>query len=184
MRFSVLLCALALAACGRAAQHTGTDEPGAPAPPPPSIAAPRVFDPLSKTAEAFTGTLEITELSRPGPNATPRFKIVSGMGHSWEIEYIDKATTTDKAGSTMWRTLMPNSSAVNIYSVSAETIKPGTPNGGLCGDEKTAFIALSESESETGDGELEMAAFSGATWPPIADRDPPLCGTFGYLAHK
>ncbi|MEJ0022114.1 MAG: hypothetical protein WDN76_00710 [Alphaproteobacteria bacterium] len=106
------------------------------------------------------------------------------MGHSWEIEYIDKATTTDKAGSTMWRTLMPNSSAVNIYSVSAETIKPGTPNGGLCGDEKTAFIALSESESETGDGELEMAAFSGARGrrSPTAIRH--CVGTFGYLAHK
>jgi hypothetical protein len=144
-----------------------------------------MFEPMSKTAEAFTGALEITELPRPGPNATQRFKIVSGMGHSWEIEYIDQAATTDKAGSTMWRTLMPNSSAVNIYSVNEEIIKPGTPNGGLCGPEKTGFLALAESESHAGDGgELEIAAFSGTSWPPIADRDPPLCGTFGYIARK
>lgn len=183
MRFSVLLCALALAACGQSGDQTGADAPGVSVPPP-SATAPRLFDPLSKTAKAFTGTLELIELQRPGPNATPRYKLVAGNGHSWEIEYIDKATTTDKAGNVMWRTLMPNSSVVNIYAVNAETIAPGTPNGGLCGADKTAFIAMSESESATGDGELELSAFSGKSWPPIADRDPPLCGTFGYIAHR
>jgi hypothetical protein len=183
VRYLLALAALALAACGPSPDQTGADEPGAPGPPPPS-AAPRLFEPLSKTAEAFTGTLELTELPRPGPNATQRFNIVSGMGHTWEIESIDKATTTDKVGSTMWRTLMPNSSDVNIYAVNEEHIKPGTPNGGLCGDDKTAFLALAESESQTGEGELEIAAFTGAAWPPTADRDPPLCGTFGYIARK
>jgi hypothetical protein len=183
MRFSLLLCALSLAACGQSSDQTGADEPGAPGPPPPST-SPRLFDPVSKTAAAFTGTLEITELPRPGANAAPHLKIVSGIGHSWEIDYIDGATTTDKVGSTMWRTLMPNSSEVKIYSVSAETIKPGTPNGGPCSPDKTAFLALAESESQTGEGELEVAAFSGASWPPTADRDPPLCGTFGYIARK
>jgi hypothetical protein len=144
-----------------------------------------MFQPLSKTADAFTGALEISELPRVGPNAAPHFKITSGMGHSWEIEFIAKAATTDKAGSTMWRTLMPNSSAVNIYSVSKEDIKPGTTNGGLCGADKTGFLALAESESQAGDGgELQIAAFSGKSWPPTQDRDPPLCGTFGYIAAK
>lgn len=182
MRILILAAALALNACGPSTD-TGQDEAGAPDVVAPS-SAPRLYDPLSKTAEAFTGALEITERPRPGPNATEQIRITASLGHVWDAEFIGTAMLSDKVGNTTWSALFPTAekAPVTIYSVNNETIKPDTLNGGPC--EKTGFFAVTEYIGVSGEGEMQLAAFSGDTWPPAADKDAPLCGTFSYLARK
>ncbi len=178
-----VLVALALAACGPSVEQLGQDDPGAPPVAAPS-SAPRLYDPLSKTADAFTGALDITELPRPGANATEQIRITAGMGHVWEAEFIGTAMLSDKAGNATWSSLFPTAenAPVTIYAVNQETIKLGTLNGGPC--DKTGFFAITEYTGVSGEGEMQLAAFSGDAWPPAADKDPPLCGTFSYLARK
>jgi hypothetical protein len=182
-RHFLALVALTLAACGPSSEQFGQDDPDAPPVAAPS-SAPRLYDPLSKTADAFTGALEITELPRPGPNATEQIKITAGMGHVWEAEFIGTAMLSDKVGNATWASLFPTAekAPVTIYSINKETIKPDMLNGGPC--EKTGFFAITEYTGVSGEGEMQLAAFSGDAWPPAADKDPPLCGTFSYLARK
>jgi hypothetical protein len=179
MRWTFLICAAALAACSPAPETSGQDAPGASAEP--VSTGPRTYDALSKTAEAFTGALTMTELDRVGPNAPQRYLLAAANGHTWEISYAGKATLDDAIGDDVFGSFfqVPEQTPIALYAVDQEQVKPGTPNGGLCMPGKTGFLAIAES----GDS-MEIAAFSGAAWPPPANKPPPLCGTFNYAVRK
>ena len=85
-----------------------------------------------------------------------------------------------------WKGVFPNASGtvdvgdIEMYTVEAETIPPGTPNGGLC-DKPFIFAVYPHIDSQ---GEvITIAAFTGDGWPP-EKPDTALCGTFSYSAVK
>lgn len=176
MRWTSLICAVTLAACS---PPSGQDEAGAPFDF--ASAAPRAFEPMSKTAEAFTGALTVTPLERTGPNAPPRYTLSAALGHSWDVSFVGRAALGDPVGDDTLGSFFqgPDDAALTIYAVEAERVQPDTANGGLCMPVKTGFLAVTES----GDA-MQIAAFSGDAWPPAADRPPPLCGTFNYALRK
>jgi hypothetical protein len=179
------LFTLALAACGQPApksEQTGQDEAGAP-PPAPVHATPKLYDPISKTAEAITDTLEIVDLGQVGPNAPPRVKITLGFGHVYEADWVNTAKASADVGGEAWTALLPipEDVTVTVYAVQSELVNAKAENGGLCKPEATSFIAIAEYKNALDEQELQMAAFKDKTWPPKAAPD--LCGTFTYIAH-
>jgi hypothetical protein len=181
------LSVLALCACNPAptADQLGQDEQAA-VDEATGAAAPRLYDPMSKTAEAFTGTLEFTDEPRPGPNATPRMKIIAGMNHVWEISFVESVKAGDAVGGQQWIAFLPAAvdAQVNVYSVESETIDSGAVNGGLCAPQATSFMAFTEAQDEAGDTKMTMAAFKDKTWPPQEGQSAQLCGTFTYTLNK
>jgi hypothetical protein len=192
MRLAAFSAVLALAACQPAeklseSEKLGQDEPGAPmelAPDP----TPVTFTAMSKTAEAFTGDIGLSAQPRPGPNATPRMKITTATGIVYETELLpggaEQATAID------WKALFgqdvvvaanppPGAPSIDMHLVSLETVPPGAPNGGFCGDEKTFAIAMATGLSNPGGKFMSISAFKGDQWPP--KDDSVLCGTFNYI---
>ena len=179
MRASLLLaCFVALAACGPKTPD-GTDEPGAP-----EAAkvehAPRHYDAISKTAEAFTGGLDVTDVDPVGPNATPSIKIITDNGHVYEANLVSTGRGSDKVGVTMWASILPipEDADIALESVTQELVNAKAPNGGWCSPNKTGFLALATYKEDDREEMMQIAAFSDEQWPPA--RTPLLCGTFTY----
>ena len=182
-----LLCALflALAACGPKASDTqkpdGVDEPGAPTTAANVEGPVRHYDAISKTAEAFTGALDISDVSPVGPNATPSIKISAATGLTYEANQVSTARGGDHVGIGMWASFMPipEDADVVLYSVTNEHVDAKAPNGGLCGGgEKISFLATASYGEDDGAKMMQIAAFSDPSWPP--KKTPKLCGTFTY----
>lgn len=145
---------------------------------------PRVYDAMSRTAESFTGALEFHDQPRAGPNAAPSMNVVAEVGHTWDITWVQDQNGADTVAGRPWVTLLPIAAdtPVNIYSVDSETIKTGTPNGGLCAPAATKFMVFSEGGNASGERQLSVAAFSDEAWPP--KNVSGLCGTFTYVLRQ
>jgi hypothetical protein len=176
------LACLSLAACNPApnADQLGQDDLNAPENAA-ANAAPRFYDAMSRTAEAFTGALEFHQSARAGPNAAPAMNMVAEAGHEWNLTWLQDQTGADTLAGRPWVTLLPIAAdaSVNIYSVDNEVIKAGTPNGGLCAPTATKFMVFSEGQNASGERQLSIAAFSNDKWPP--ENVTGLCGTFTYI---
>jgi hypothetical protein len=163
----VLAC-IALAACGpKAPGETGAS--GARD----GEHAPRHYEAISKTAEAFTGALDVTDI------APAAIRIVADSGHVYEARLVSAGRGGDKVGVTAWTSIMPipEDAAIALDSVTSELVNAKAANGGWCSPEKTRFLALASYE-EGGAHMMQIAAFSDDAWPPA--RTPQLCGTFTY----
>jgi hypothetical protein len=198
MRLAISAVALlALAACGGPSskpvaeltpEEMGQDDPNAPMEPDPDP-NPMTFDAMSKTAESFTGAITLTAEPRPGPNATPRMKLVGANGVTFLTELIPGGA--EQAPNIDWKSIFgqdvvvtgnpaPGAPSVDMHGVVEEHVPNTAPNGGFCGTEATSFIAMASGLTMTGSGDkyLSIAAFKGNQWPPADDTA--LCGTFNY----
>jgi hypothetical protein len=70
---------------------------------------------------------------------------------------------------------------VYLYRVMQETVTPSAPMGGLCGSDRTRFLAVSEFVDATGRWVFKVAAFKGDRAPP-SGQDPELCNAFAFTA--
>lgn len=196
MRVLILASAslLALAACqpetkpaqeSAAAQPTpeemGQDDPSVPFEAAP-VGPPKVYEAMSKTAMSFTpGKLTVTPTPQQSINLPPGATFAFENGIKYE-------TVMVPGGAGMgdpvydWKGIFPNADVgdIQMYTVEAETVPPGTPNGGLC--EKPFIFAVNTKADPLGDV-LTIAAFTGNGWPP-EKPDTALCGTFSYSAVK
>jgi hypothetical protein len=182
-----LAIVFALGACNRPPSSEGLEQDEQPTLENASaVAAPRLYDPMSKTAEAFTGSLEFTDLPQVGPNEAPKIKIIAGLGHVWEISWVGQQAASEAIGGQQWLSFLPaaEGAQVNIYSVDAESINAQAPNGGLCAPDATGFMAFTEAPNATGDTQLTIAAFKDKAWPPQNGRPAQLCGTFSYTLNR
>jgi hypothetical protein len=173
---NVFACLATLAACGPNADQSGQDEPRAPQAS--TESAPRAYDAISKTAEAFSGALRISEVSPTGPNDAPSLKLITATGHVYETDFVSAAGPNDQVGITPWTNMMtvPQDARIEVHAVQSELVNPQAANGGWCAPGKTHFIALATYKDGAGQDSLQIAAFSDEKWPP--DRAPALCGTF------
>ncbi|HOY78117.1 MAG TPA: hypothetical protein PLN33_09940 [Hyphomonadaceae bacterium] len=166
-------------------EEMGQDDPSVVFEPAP-VGPPKTYEAMSKTAMSFTpGKLTVT------PTPQQSINLPSGATFAFEngIRY---ETVMVPGGAGMgdpvydWKGVFPNASGtvdvgdIEMYTVEAETIPPGTPNGGLC-DKPFIFAVYPHIDSQ---GEvITIAAFTGDGWPP-EKPDTALCGTFSYSAVK
>jgi hypothetical protein len=193
MRFAIAAAILALAACqptapteeaaAPAPEDLGQDDPNIPFAAAP-VGPPRVYEAYSKTAMSFTpGVLTLTPTPQKSENLPSGAVFAFGNGIIYE-------TTSMPGGATQgatppdWSKIMIDPSGapidaaqIEMYSVDAETIPPGTPNGGFC--KKTSFLATYIVRSP-GAEDMTIAAFEGDQWPP--KDETALCGTFTYAS--
>ncbi len=186
----VALAALLAAACGQNLQtaeptpeELGMDDPDAPGEPDPQRNA-VTFEPMSNTAQAFTGAITLEALPRVGPNAPPRMKLTGANG----LTYVTELAPGMEQEGVDWSVLFGapidvtsrnNITSVDIHFVDEETAPASAVNGGFCGRTPTYAIAMATPIEGAGGSYVGIAAFSGQQWPP-ADETA-LCGIYNYL---
>ncbi len=70
---------------------------------------------------------------------------------------------------------------VYLYRVLDENVTRSAAQGGLCGDERTRNLAVSEFVDGSGRWVFKIAAFRGEATPP-SSADPELCNAYAYTA--
>lgn len=68
-----------------------------------------------------------------------------------------------------------------LYRVNQETVANSAPLGGLCGEDRTRFMAVSEFVDASGRWVFKVAAFKGDRGPG-SGQDPQYCRSFSYTA--
>lgn len=195
MRLALMLAFLAVTACqpasedvaaAPAAEDHGADDPGLPEEPAPDP-TPVTFEPLSRTAEAFTGSVSLNAQPRRGPNATPAMRLSSSTGLVYETSLLPGGA--EQASGVDWQAIFgaevvsaanppPGAPSIDVHLVQEERVPPGAPNGGLCGADKTFGIAMATGLAGAAGPMMSIAAFRGEVWPP--EDESALCGTFNY----
>lgn len=176
---ALVLAAAVLTACGKPAELA----PAEPAPTPEAAAAftptPVVWEPMSKTADAFTGALTITPLEAAPAGDPAPLKIESATGLYFETQPLAR----DKAAAPKidWASVLASeglaAGAVEVHEAVRQEALASAPNGGLCGDQGVYALAIAKTQDAGGET-LRIAAFGGNEWPPLAETA--LCGTFFY----
>ena len=69
----------------------------------------------------------------------------------------------------------------HLYRVLDETVSASAARGGLCGTERTRFLAVSEFVDASGRWVFKIASFRGDAAPP-SSSDPLYCSPFAYTA--
>lgn len=69
---------------------------------------------------------------------------------------------------------------VRLYRVMSENIEKVAPEGGLCREARTAFVAVAEYVDGSGEWAFHAASFAGAEPGSGATGDPQLCGVYSY----
>nr|WP_158387887.1 hypothetical protein [Comamonas testosteroni] len=117
------------------------------------------FEPLSRTAIAITGSIQITPSS---------------------IIFVGKSVKTEKQGKywRVWGSGTRKHSAI-VYALKSD---PGQLLQGntLCGLEQARFAAIWPSYDEFSGRSVEVAVYSSEI-PPVDGSSPGLCGTFSYV---
>jgi hypothetical protein len=190
MRAAFLACLIALAGCQPTdvfeAANRGQDEPGAPMAPAPDP-APVTFPALSDATKAATGDVSLSAQPRAGRNAPPAMKLMTGTGVVFETELMPGAA--EQATNVNWAMLFgsavvvagnppPGAPTVDMHDVVMETVPKHATQGGFCGAEPTAFIAMATGLEIGGQKMMKIAAFKGDVWPP--EGAPLVCGVFSY----
>lgn len=135
-------------------------------------------------ARTVTGNLTTSlESGRGGP-----LIMAFANGLTLRLERIAEHVGADRTGSggaTFAATLGADPNAgVYIYRVADERIYSTAPQGGVCQRDAAKFVALSEFVNRNGDWTFVFAAFRGEQSPgPQSDRDPQLCGAYGYVVN-
>jgi len=68
-----------------------------------------------------------------------------------------------------------------LYRVQDENVADSAPSGGLCGEARTRYMAVSEFVDGSGRWVFKVAAFRGDD-PPPSGHDPLLCNSYAYTA--
>lgn len=70
---------------------------------------------------------------------------------------------------------------VHLYRVLDENVTRSAAQGGLCGQERARYLAVSEFVDSSGRWVFKIAAFRGAQAPPSGE-DPLLCNAYAYVS--
>lgn len=138
----------------------------------------------SDLAKTVTGNLTTSlESGRGGP-----LVMAFANGLTLRLERIAEHVGADRTGSggaTFAATLGADPNAgVYVYRVADERIYATASQGGVCQSNAAKYVALSEFVNRNGDWTFSFAAYRGDVAPgPQAERDPQLCGAYGYAVN-
>lgn len=142
------------------------------------------WETTSDLARTVTGNLTTSlESGRGGP-----LIMAFANGLTLRLERIAEHVGADRTGSggtTFAATLGADPNAgIYVYRVAEERVYPTAPQGGVCQRDPARYIALSEFVNRGGDWTFVFAAYRGEQAPgPQAERDPQLCGAYGYAVN-
>lgn len=172
MRATIVMLALALAACGQAsAPPVATDEPTTETAAPAAPAMTGQFIAMSTTAMSITGSVDVETDTM---NFSRGFTLEGGR-----IDAMLEADTDYSAGG---GTISDSSGVQNIESVELRRIDrlvtvPDAPAPDLCGGKPPSHVILAANVDT-----LSVLIFSGADAPGPNAHETHLCGIFNYSA--
>jgi hypothetical protein len=138
----------------------------------------------SDLARTVSGNLTASlEAGRGGP-----LVMAFANGLTLRMERIAEHVGADRTGSggaTFAATLGADPNAgVFVYRIADERIYTTAVRGGVCQRDAAKHVALSEFVNRNGDWVFVFAAYRGDQPPgPQAQRDPLLCGAYGYAVN-
>ncbi|HYD87365.1 MAG TPA: hypothetical protein VEA80_07815 [Vitreimonas sp.] len=134
----------------------------------------------SEQARSVTGNLRVSlEGRRGGPVV---FAFANGITVRAQPYNVVPADQRSGAGGQSFAAVLAGDPRVDayLYRVLDENLIPGR-RAGLCGEETTRHMAVSEFVDSSGRWVFKIAAFRGEARPP-SSADPELCGAFAYTA--
>lgn len=133
----------------------------------------------SDVARATSGNLRVSLL---GPRGGPVvFAFANGITVQAQPYAVAPANSRSGIGGQSYAAVLSGDPRVNVwlYRAQAENVTRSAAQGGLCGEERTRYLAVSEFVDASGRWVLKIAAFRGEGLP---GDDPTLCSAYAYTA--
>lgn len=134
----------------------------------------------SDAARRVTGNLRVSIESRRGGPLI--FAFANGVTVRAQPYEMAPADSRSGVGGQSFAAVLGGDPRVNayLYRVLEENVTRSAPHGGLCGEDRTRYMAVSEFVDGSGRWVFKVASFRGAEAPPAAD--PGLCNSYAYIA--
>lgn len=129
-----------------------------------------------------TGNMTASVEGRGGPLM---LAFANGITEQGERDIKLPASTSVAGGPTTFDAILKADpeSTVYLYRVTGEDIASVAKTGGLCGMDKTTFLAVTECVGQDGEWTFHVVAFKGAGMPgPNGTSAPIMCGGFHFKA--
>lgn len=136
---------------------------------------------VGDTARAVTGNLRVSlERARGGPVI---FAFATGVTVRAQPYHVAPADSRSGVGNQSFAGLLGGDPRVDVYlyRVLDENVTSSAPQGGLCGQVRTRYMAVSEFVDASGRWVFKLASFRGEGAPPSGD-DPILCNAYAYTS--
>jgi hypothetical protein len=135
----------------------------------------------SDTARRVSGNLRVSiESTRGGPVI---FAFANGITVRAQPYNMVPADSRSGVGGQSFAAVLGGDPRVNafLYRVLDENVTPSAAQGGLCGEERLRYMAVSEFVDGSGRWVFKIAAFRGSEAPPSGE-DPQLCNSYAFIA--
>lgn len=135
----------------------------------------------SDTARRVSGNLRVSiESTRGGPVI---FAFANGITVRAQPYNMVPADSRSGVGGQSFAAVLGGDPRVNafLYRVLDENVTRSAAQGGLCGEETTRYMAVSEFVDGSGRWVFKIAAFRGSEAPPSGE-DAQLCNSYAYIA--
>ncbi|HYD71923.1 MAG TPA: hypothetical protein VEF55_02200 [Candidatus Binatia bacterium] len=135
----------------------------------------------SDTARRVSGNLRVSiETTRGGPVI---FAFANGITVRAQPYNMVPADSRSGVGGQSFAAVLGGDPRVNayLYRVLDENVTRSAAQGGLCGEERTRYMAVSEFVDGSGRWVFKIAAFRGSEAPPSSE-DPQVCNSYAYIA--
>lgn len=135
----------------------------------------------SDTARRVSGNLRVSiETTRGGPVI---FAFANGITVRAQPYNMVPADSRSGVGGQSFAAVLGGDPRVNafLYRVLDENVTRSAAQGGLCGEETTRYMAVSEFVDGSGRWVFKIAAFRGSEAPP-SNEDPQVCNSYAYIA--
>ncbi len=133
----------------------------------------------SDNARSVSGNLRVSLVgSRGGPVV---FAFANGITIQAQPYQVVPANSRSGVGGQSYAAVIGGDPRVNawLFRVQAENVTASAAQGGLCGAERTRFLAVSEFVDASGRWVFKIAAFRGEGEP---GERPTLCGAYAFTA--
>lgn len=137
---------------------------------------------VNETARATTGNLRVSiESVRGGPVI---FAFADGVTLRAQPIAQTPADNRSGVGGQSLAAVVGGDPRVDafIYRVEQETVAQSAAHGGLCGPDRTRYMAVSEFVDSSGRWVFKIASFKGDRQPGTSGADPGYCASFGFQA--
>jgi len=134
----------------------------------------------SDAARRVSGNLRVSlEGVRGGPVI---FAFANGITIRAQPYNVVPADSRSGVGGQSFAAVLAGDPRVNVYlyRVIDENVTRSAAQGGLCGEERTRYMAVSEFVDSSGRWVFKIAAFRGTEALPVVD--PGLCNAYAYIA--
>jgi hypothetical protein len=134
------------------------------------------------TSRTIAGNLRVSlEGVRGGPVV---FAFANGVTIRAQPIDVVPADTRSGVGGQSFAAVLGGDPRVNahLYRVLDDNVTRSAVRGGLCGENRTSHLAVSEYVDSSGNWVFKIAAFKGERPLGAPGQDPELCGAYAYIA--